>query len=260
MSATASRLSPAIGAGAVMHERREPWLHRFTYPVRFLRVPLSQWDTLRVAGLGVDRAGLLALHSRDHGARDGSAPLAWIRGLLEKRGLADICDGEVVLQTCPRVFGFVFNPVSFWLCHDRSGQLRAVLAEVNNTFGATHAYLLSHPGGQPIADGDELGARKVFHVSPFFAVTGEYRFRVDLREERSVVCIDYWDRGALQLATRIGGRLEPLDAAGVRRWLIGFPLLTVGIVWRIHWQALRLLAKRAVFHPRPIPPLQETSR
>ena len=259
MSATASRLSPAIGAGAVMHERREPWLHRFTYPVRFLRVPLSQWDTLRVAGLGVDRAGLLALHSRDHGARDGSAPLAWIRGLLEKRGLADICDGEVVLQTCPRVFGFVFNPVSFWLCHDRSGQLRAVLAEVNNTFGEGHNYWVVRADRGPIAADEELPADKVFHVSPFFPVSGEYRFRFDQRDGLSVVCIDYWDKGALQLATRIGGRLEPLDPAGVRRWLVGFPLLTLGIVWRTHWQALRLWLKGATFFRKPPAPTERTT-
>ena len=259
MSATASRLSPAIGAGAVMHERREPWLHRFTYPVRFLRVPLSQWDTLRVAGLGVDRAGLLALHSRDHGARDGSAPLAWIRGLLEKRGLADICDGEVVLQTCPRVFGFVFNPVSFWLCHDRSGQLRAVLAEVNNTFGEGHNYWVVRADRGPIAADEELPADKVFHVSPFFPVSGEYRFRFDQRDGLSVVCIDYWDKGALQLVTRIGGRLEPLDPAGVRRWLVGFPLLTLGIVWRIHWQALRLWLKGATFFRKPPAPTERTT-
>jgi len=259
MSANASRLSPSIGAGAVMHERRVPWGHRFTYPVRFMRVPLSQWETLRVAGLGIDRPGLLGLHSSDHGARDGSPLPAWIGEMLRQRGLSDVCDGEVVLQTCPRVFGFVFNPVSFWLCHDRDGRLRAVLAEVNNTFGEGHNYWVMRDDLGPIGANEDLPADKVFHVSPFFPVSGEYRFRFDQRDGLSVVCIDYWDKDALQLATRIGGRLEPLDAAGVRRWLIGFPLLTIGIVWRIHWQALRLWLKGATFFRKPPAPSERTT-
>jgi len=259
MSVGARQLLPSIGAGGVMHQRQQPWVHRFRYPVRFLRMPLSQWDTLRVPGLGIDRPALLALHTKDHGERDGSPLLPWIHARLAERGLAAVCDGEVVLQTCPRMFGFVFNPVSFWFCHDRQGGLRAVLAEVSNTFGEAHNYWVVREDLGPIVAGDELPARKVFHVSPFFAVTGEYRFRVDLSEERSVVCIDYWDRGTLQLATRIGGRLLPLDAAGVRRWLLGFPLLTLGIVWRIHWQALRLWLRGATFHRKPVPPRQRTT-
>ncbi len=259
MSTPSLRLAPSIGAGAVMHERSLPWLHRFTYPVRFIRVPLSQWATLRVPGLGIDRPGLLGLHGRDHGPRDGSPLLPWVRDLLRQRGLADVCDGEVVLQTCPRVFGFVFNPVSFWLCHDRAGRLRAVLAEVNNTFGEGHNYWAVRGDLGPIGAADELPADKVFHVSPFFPVSGEYRFRFDQRDGLSVVCIDYWDNGSLQLATRIGGRLEPLDGAGVRRWLLGFPLLTLGIVWRIHWQALRLWLRGANFHRKPPAPRQRTT-
>jgi len=259
MTGPTLQLAPAIGSGAVMHQRQRPWLHRFTYPVRFVRVPLSQWQTLRVSGLGVDRAGLLALHSRDHGARDGSPLLLWIRDLLRGRGLVDICDGEVVLQTCPRVFGFVFNPVSFFLCHDRDGRLRAVLAEVNNTFGEGHNYWVVPDDLAPIDHQQELPARKVFHVSPFFPVSGEYRFRFDQRDGLSAIDIDYWDDGKLQLRTRIGGRLEALDSRGVRRWLIGFPLLTVGIVWRIHWQALRLWLRGATFFRKPPPPQQLTT-
>ncbi len=259
MSTTVSRLSPAIGAGAVMHERQAPFLHHFTYPVRFMRVPLSQWDVLRVPGLGVDRPGLLGLRSRDHGPRDGSPLGPWIQEMLRQRGLADLCDGEVVLQTCPRVFGFVFNPVSFWLCHDRSGGLRAVLAEVNNTFGECHNYWVVREDRGAIGAEDDLPADKVFHVSPFYPVSGKYRFCFDQRDGLSAIRIDYWDNDAMQLATRIGGRLEPLDAAGVRRWLVGFPLLTLGIVWRIHWQALRLWLRGATFHRKPPTPNERTT-
>jgi DUF1365 family protein len=194
------RLLPAVGAGAVMHQRHQPWVHRFSYPTRFLRMPLSQWDTLRVPGLGIDRrvcsdftaattARATARHCRPGSVRD--SPNA---------ALPRCAIGEVCLQTCPRVFGFVFNPVSFWLCHDRDGRLRAALAEVNNTFGEGHDYLGRTRGPGADRAGDELPARKVFHVSPFFAgASGEYRFRFDQRDDLSVVCIDYRDHGALQL-------------------------------------------------------------
>lgn len=253
----ALRLQASVGVGAVMHERRQPWLHRFVYPTRFLRVPLSRWQTLAVRGLGVDRRGWLSLRAADHGPRDGSPLLPWIRDLIRAQGFESICDGEVVLQTYPRVLGFVFNPVSFFLCHDREGRLRAMLAEVNNTFGEGHNYWVARPDREPIGDADELLATKVFHVSPFFPVSGEYHFRVDQREGLSAICIDYHDGGTLQLATRIAGRLEPLTAAAVRRWVLGYPLLTLGVVWRIHWQALRLWLRGATFFRKPAPPLEK---
>jgi DUF1365 family protein len=199
------------------------------------------------------------LHTRDHGARDGSPLGDWIATLLEREGIT-AADGEVVLQTFPRVFGMVFNPVSFWFCHDRAGVLRAVVAEVNNTFGERHNYLLAHPDQAPIRSGDRLRARKVFHVSPFFPVVGEYHFRFELTPAHRRVEIDYFHNGVRALATALDAVTEPLDAAAARRAALRFPLLAAGVVGRIHWQALRLALRRARFFRKPNPPLQETSR
>mgnify|MGYP000964812953 FL=1 len=150
----AEAFAPTVCMGAVMHERTRPAHNRFTYPLATLRIPLSHLEGLRVPLLGVDRPGVFSLRSRDHGARNGSPLLPWIRDLLDRQGLAE-ADGEVVLQTMPRMFGFLFNPVSFWFCHDRQGGLRAVLAEVSNTFGEHHNYLVAHPDHRPITAGDE---------------------------------------------------------------------------------------------------------
>ncbi|MCM2289482.1 MAG: DUF1365 domain-containing protein, partial [Sulfuritalea sp.] len=103
-------------------------------------------------------------------------------------------------------------------------------------------------------------ARKIFHVSPFFPVAGEYRFRFDLGATRRRVELDYWLDGERVLATVLQGVPQTLDAATARRALLRQPLLTLAVVWRIHWQAVQLWWKRAVFHSRPQPPLQETSR
>ena len=253
-------LQPAVCFGAVMHERHVQAHNRFVYPSAFLRLPLGRLDQVRAPLLGIERANLFSFRSRDHGARDGSPLLPWIRALLNERGLAAACDGEIVLQTMPRILGFVFNPVSFWFCHDRAGGLRAVLAEVNNTFGERHNYLLHHADLRPIGAGDELRASKRFHVSPFFPVRGEYRFRFESEGARHTVRIDLWDDGRLQLSTRLTGHERPLDGRAMTAWLLRQPLMTFGVMVRIHWQALRLLARRARFHRRPEPPIQETTR
>ena len=255
----ADALQPAVCFGAVMHERHVQAHNRFVYPTAFLRLPLSRLDTLRVPLLGIERAGVFSFCNRDHGARDGSPLQPWIHALLRGQGLAEICDGEIVLQTMPRIFGFVFNPVSFWFCHDRAGVLRVVLAEVSNTFGERHNYLVHHPDQRPIVSGDELRATKCFHVSPFFPVRGEYRFRFEQRGAVHAVSIDLWDDGELQLSTRLSGRAEALDGRAMRKWLARQPFMTLGVVARIHWQALRLALRRVSFFRKPPPPIEETT-
>ena len=126
--------------GQVMHERQRPVRHRFVYPVFYLRLDVARLDELNSYWFGVDRRRPVSLHVRDYGPRDGSSLELWMRALLHEHGIN--AGGEILLQTFPRVFGFAFNPVSFWYCHDVEGGLRAVLAEVSNTFGETHRYLL----------------------------------------------------------------------------------------------------------------------
>lgn len=255
----ADALQPTVCFGAVMHERHVQARNRFVYPTAFLRLPLSRLDALRIPLLGIERANVFSFRNRDHGARDGSLLLPWIQALLRGQGLAQVCDGEIVLQTMPRILGFVFNPVSFWFCHDRAGALRVVLAEVSNTFGERHNYLVHHPDLRPIVSGDELRAAKCFHVSPFFAVRGEYRFRFEQRGAVHAVSIDLWDGGALQLSTRLSGRAQALDGGAMRKWLARQPFMTLGVVARIHWQALRLALRRVSFFRKPPPPLEETT-
>ena len=158
--------------------------------------------------LGINRAAPMAVLDRDHG--DGRPLLAWIDALLADHGVTD-ADGEIWLHAFPRVFGYVFNPVSFWFAHRGDGTLRAIVAEVNNTFGERHCYLLSHDDGRPLAWGEELHARKVFHVSPFCAIEGHYRFRFMLRE-RSGSALRRPHR------PRRERRAVAADVAGAARW------------------------------------------
>jgi DUF1365 family protein len=266
MSATAragDRLAPAICAGEVLHRRLAPVGHAFRYPAFFLRMPLSWLECADPPGrprlFALDRFNLFSLRRRDYGARDGSPLGPWIRRLLLDNGLQAV-DGEVVLYTLPRVLGYAFNPVSFWMCHDREGRLRAVLCEVSNTFGEHHNYLVSRPDGGAIGTGMRLRARKVFHVSPFFPVDGEYGFRFHEDEGRCLFRIDYERAGLPQLNTSLSGQAAPLTDARLLPAFLRLPWLMVGVIARIHLQALRLWWKGAVFHRKPLPPVETTTR
>jgi DUF1365 family protein len=248
---------PLIGFGQVRHTRLRPTRHAFAYPSYFLMLPLRSMARHGDGSLARNRAALLSFFDCDHG--DGRGPdqggaLAWLASLLREQGIED-ADGEVWLHCYPRVFGYTFKPVSFWYCHRQDGSLRAIVVEVNNTFGERHCYLLEHPGY-----GQELTASKVFHVSPFCKVEGLYRFRfmrtpaTPTKPAKTVVRIDHDDASGPLLQTSVSGTLEPLSRASLRRALWRYPAMTLGVMARIHWQALQLWLKRLKFFRKPAPP------
>ncbi|MEJ5027920.1 DUF1365 domain-containing protein [Comamonas sp. MYb69] len=244
-----------IGFGHIWHQRLRPVVHAFRYPGYFLLLPLRSLRGQPDAVLHRNRRGLISFYDRDHG--DGSADcLAWFDQLLQQEGIEDAA-GEIWLHTFPRVLGYAFKPVSFWYAHRADGSLAAVLAEVNNTFGERHAYLLAGPD---LAWGTEQLAAKCFHVSPFCTVQGAYRFRFVRSDSRNLVQVDLHDEAGALLRTGVAGRLQPLTRATVRRAFWAMPLMTWGVVLRIHWQALRLWLKRLPFHRKPSEPKRFVTR
>lgn len=244
-----------LGRGVVRHRRLRPRVHAFEYPTYFLMLPLRSLRQAPAPALRRNRRGWLSFHDADHG--DGRADaLAWLDELLVGEGIHD-ATGEAWLHCYPRVLGYVFKPVSFWYCHREDGTLAAVVTEVNNTFGERHCYLLA---GSDLAYGRELRARKVFHVSPFCDVQGSYRFRFMRTADRTVARIDHDDDAGALLQTSVSGHLEPLTAQSVRLAFFGMPLMTLGVILRIHWQAVQLWLKRVPYFTKPAPPRAFTTR
>ena len=247
--------TPLIGTGEVRHRRLRPSVNAFAYRTYFLMLPMRSLRAQPTPALVRNRFGLLSFHDRDHGdGRDDA--LAWLDELLQAEGVHD-ADGEAWLHSYPRVLGYVFKPVSFWYCHRADGSLAAVVVEVNNTFGERHCYLLAGPD---LGWGRELVARKVFHVSPFCHVQGRYRFRFMRTAERTVARVDHDDEAGALLQTSVSGYLAPLTAASARAAFFRMPLMTLHVMLRIHWQALRLWLKRVPFVGKPAPPQAFISR
>lgn len=259
---------PLIGFGQVRHTRLAPVRHAFVYGNYFLMLPMRSLRTHGGGPLACNRFALLSFYDTDHG--DGRGPeqggaLAWLDALLAQEGIgcafsgvhSDPADGEIWLHCYPRVLGHTFKPVSFWYCHRRDGTLRAIVVEVNNTFGERHCYLLDAP-----QFGVEQRAAKVFHVSPFCPVEGGYRFRFMVTPDRThtVARIDFDDANGPLIETSVSGTLEPLTPQTIRRALWRYPAMTLGVVLRIHWQALRLFFKKTPLFGKPAAPSTFISR
>lgn len=245
--------------GAVSHRRRRPRPNAFRYGVWHLLLDVDDLDGAGagVAGLRVGRRGPVGIRRQDHfGPAD--LPLRtkvarWVAG----QG-ATLPAGPLLLYASPRVLGHVFNPVAWWFAHDPDGTLRMVVAEVRNTFGDWHAYLLddlAHDGRVVHATHD-----KDFHVSPFLPVAGlgyRFAFRLPAPDEpagRVDVAMQVHDGEGVILDATQGGRLVPLTTRSLWAAMLRRPLVTLRTVALIHWQAVRLWWRRTPFHRRPAPP------
>lgn len=242
-----------LARGKLWHTRHVPVVNRFHYASYFVLLPMRQSGVTKVAKVTPLGWGPLSFHPCDHGTGTGDI-VAWVDDILNDSGISD-ANGELWLQTYPRVLGYAFKPVSFWFACDLQGKVKAVLAEVNNTFGERHVYLIKSP---PMDGRTATWADKVFHVSPFCSVQGQYAFRFHWAPDHPhlQIQVDLHQHGQLVLQTGLAGDLQVLTRANAWQAFWGVPLMTFGVVLRIHWQALRLALKRVPFFRKPPPPQQ----
>lgn len=246
-------MNSCIYFGQVVHQRLKPKRHRLSYAVFSLLIDLDELPELgrRLRTFSHNRFNLFSIVDADHGPRDGTSLRAWVERQLQRAGI-DLAGGRVQALCYPRLFGYVFNPLTVYFCYRRDGDLCAILYEVHNTFGQAHTYVI------PVADGRaatiEQTCDKTFFVSPFITMESRYAFRVVPPAERVAVVINQSDRDGALLHAAFVGRRAPLTDTLLVRSLFRYPLMTLKIIGGIHWEALRLWAKGIPLVHRPPPP------
>lgn len=242
-------LKAKIFNAKVMHKRMFPKENAFNYNVYYLALPLS--DLKNLQQIKLNKPGLISFYEKDHGKKDGSDILFWLNETLSQKGVI-INNMQALLVCLPRILGYVFNPVSFYLCFDESYKLKAAVSEVNNTFGETHNYICAKANNEDITPADILEAEKVFHVSPFLKREGKYQFRFDYREDKLGIWIDYFDaEGKKELVTSLIGNFSELTKSSLNKAFWQYPLITLKTIALIHYQAVRLIFKRVKYIVKP---------
>ena len=239
------------------HGRKGPVSNAFRYAIDYVLIDLAA-DLHLPRLFSRNRLNLMSLFDSDHGGapKDGRG-LAWARDVLTARNLPG--QERILLLAQPRVLGHVFNPVSFWLCLDAQDKLRVVIAEVSNTFGQRHSYLCYKDDLSPITAKDRLHAQKIFHVSPFQPVEGDYRFQFDITAQRIGISIEYLRAGGGLIATLVGPR-QPLSNVSILGGFLRRPLGSRRVLALIHWQAVKLWLRKARFRSCPEVPQSDISR
>ena len=245
--------------GQVMHARLKPFTHRFAYRVFSTLIDIDRLDALaRQSWLfSVNRFNALSFHEKDHiDPRISPVRLglrAYVDRLCLEAGLSP--PRRVLLLAYPRVFGHVFNPISVYYAYDAANRLCVLIYEVRNTFGERHAYVCPVRRGEASAGGIRQSCAKLLHVSPFIGMHGRYDFRIVPPGGKLRLRILEHDQTGPILAASFSARARPLSSAIILSALVRIPLLGLKVVGLIHFEALRLWMKGAIFHTSPPPPL-----
>ena len=236
-----SQFNSCIYSGFVTHRRFKPKRHFFTYKTFSLLIDLYEIKNLekKIKFFSYNKFNILSFYNVDHGPRDGSCLVKWAKKILAKSKI-DIGSGTIKLLCFPRIFGYVFNPLSIFYCYDKNLQLKAVLYEVKNTFNEQHTYVFpTSPSSNLILH----KCNKKFYVSPFIEMKTFYNFRLLKPGKIINVFIKQSDiEGTLLTACQTGKRLE-LNSKNLFVQFLKHPLMSFKVILAIHFEAFRLWSK-----------------
>ena len=232
-------MSSALYRSEVMHQRFFPVAYRFTHRVFSLLVDVDSIATeaAQLRWLSFNKRGLISLHYRNHGARDGGAWRPWVENQLAEVGLEK--PARIQLFCMPRVLGYTFNPLSVWYCYNATEQLIAAICEVSNTLGDHYHYLL-HGNGAAISWPLRSQSDKLFYVSPFIDMQQRYHFTLDAPGDRISIRINEYSDDRLMLVATQKGSKEALTDRNLRAAFWRLPLMTLKVIVMIHWHALKI--------------------
>ena len=260
------QLTSRLFSARVMHARMRPFFHKFTYRVftGYFDIDELPKASGQLKFFSYNRFNLFSIRTSDLGARDGSDIRHWVENLLNERAV-ELDNGPIRILTFPRILGYAFNPLSIYFCHHGSGELKAIIYAVSNTFGEHHNYVVPIDAEDSIRQhngSDTLYCHernKLMHVSPFIDMTPLYRFKVRVPNQRLSIMIKENDKDGELLIATMNGDAKPLNDYQLVMEFIKMPFMMIKVITTIHWEALRLWLKGAVFHRSPEPPKQDYS-
>ena len=226
--------------GNVIHKRFKPKEHYFKYKVFSLLIDLGELNIIKqkIKIFSHNKFNILSFFDKDHGPRDGSSIKEWIKKNLKGIGIIDD-KIQIKLLCYPRIFGYVFNPLSVFFIYNQSSELISILYEVKNTFGEQHTYIFKANDSKIITN----KCNKKFYVSPFIEMDCEYNFRVLKPSNAISVIIDQKDKNGKLLYASQDGVAQELNEKNLLFSFISHPLMTFKIIAAIHYEALKLWIK-----------------
>jgi DUF1365 family protein len=234
-----------------MHQRHAPFQYQFKYSVLSVRVDIDELDQLDAQNrfFSIDRFNVFSLHKKDYGPRTDQDWREWMQELLADYGLKSSL-GRIELVCFARFLGYQFNPLAMWYVYDSADNLVSIVAEVSNTFGQWHHYVLAQ-SGQPLENSLKAKAQKSFHVSPFINMDCEYRFRLTKPDQNySIGIYQFQNNQPLLVATQVGRKVE-FSQRNLLKAAVLKPFNTLKVIVLIHWWALKIWLKGGKFHKTP---------
>ena len=239
-------MNSCIYNGEVNHTRFKPVKHFLNYKTFSLFIDLDEIEQLdkSISIFSHNKFNIFSFYNKDHGDRDGSCLKEWVRSNLKKYKIEGNIS-KIKMLCYPRIFGYVFNPLSIFYCYEND-KLKSIFYEVKNTFNEQHTYIFK------IKDGEEIKqkCKKKFYVSPFMDMETFYNFKLIDPNQRLSVMIKQTDaEGTVLTATQTGDKKE----FNFKQLLVNFfryPLMTFKIISSIHYEALLLWKKGAIYRKR----------
>ena len=226
--------------GKVIHRRFKPKEHYFKYSVFSLLIDIDELKIIenKIKIFSYNKFNIISFFDKDHGPRDGTSVKEWVIKNLKDIGIENH-KIQIKLLCYPRIFGYVFNPLSVFFIYDESSRLIAILYEVKNTFGEQHTYIFKTEDEKVIIN----DCTKKFHVSPFIEMECHYYFRVLKPSDKISVIIDQKDKDGKLLYASQDGKAAELNEKNLLTSYISHPLMTFKIIAAIHYEALKLWLK-----------------
>ena len=237
--------SPLVLPSEVMHARTMPRINKFKYSSTYFAIPLKKTEPIKSRFLSFNRSNFFSISDQDY------AHKANIEKVLFDHQINKI--ENITLITCAKTLFYVFNPVSFYLCFDKSDNLIAVLAEVSNRSSQTHSYLIFNKNFEEIRENQWLEAQKEFYVSPFLKREGKYKFRFVIKDQESFFYINYLLADKLILSTYLSCKYQEFSDKNLLKQFFKSPFSTFKTTFLIHWQASKLFFKGIKFNKCPLP-------